>query len=428
MATSRKLTSAEMEVVLISNYFPPGFIGGYELGALDFATWLTSQGASVHVLTSATMSAGSTDPLPESIRVTRELSLSSAKSLSEEGGLELLVSRVNLERVAQALGESSAKAVYCFGLSGLGAPGLLRYLELSGVTTVAVFMDDPLREIPRNQLGLARAAFGAIGSGGRNSALTTFSMSKGLTRELRESGLEGEIRQFAGWAQQSAAQCDGQERRAAGTQRPFRFVYSSRVAPHKGISLLLEACQQLRAADLTQFEVDIFGDGMVAEAMTLAAGLGVDDLVRYRGSLQKSEMIQRFSEYDALLFPTWEREPFGFVVAEAASAGCVPIVTASIGAAEWLLDGVDSLKCRRTPTAFADAIAYFMHSSTESRVLMSRRARRTAQLYFQPELWMQHLAGPLLQASNRPDPHLLNRLSRSFTYLGLELSRPRVSL
>ena len=41
-----------MKVLLLSNVFPPGFIGGYELGALEIANHLTTSGHEVNVLTS----------------------------------------------------------------------------------------------------------------------------------------------------------------------------------------------------------------------------------------------------------------------------------------------------------------------------------------------------------------------------------------
>ena len=41
-----------MRILLISNIFPPGFIGGYELGALDVARGLQKCGHEVLVLTS----------------------------------------------------------------------------------------------------------------------------------------------------------------------------------------------------------------------------------------------------------------------------------------------------------------------------------------------------------------------------------------
>ena len=41
-----------MRILLINNIFPPGFLGGYELGALDVARGLQKCGHEVLVLTS----------------------------------------------------------------------------------------------------------------------------------------------------------------------------------------------------------------------------------------------------------------------------------------------------------------------------------------------------------------------------------------
>jgi hypothetical protein len=60
---------------------------------------------------------------------------------------------------------------------------------------------------------------------------------------------------------------------------------------------------------------------------------GVADVVRVRGSLGQSELVQRYVAHDLFIFPTWSGKPFGFAPLEAAA--CVPLVTADCGFAEW---------------------------------------------------------------------------------------------
>ena len=71
----------------------------------------------------------------------------------------------------------------------------------------------------------------------------------------------------------------------------------------------------------------MFGEGETASSLQQIAAYSLGEHMRYCGRLPKEEVTRRFADYDALLFPTWEREAFGFVVSEAAAAGCIPVMT-----------------------------------------------------------------------------------------------------
>lgn len=127
-----------------------------------------------------------------------------------------------------------------------------------------------------------------------------------------------------------------------------RFVFASRIAEHKGIDLALQATRDVVAQGRSEFTLDVFGSGDVARLLQGIAAYGIGDHVQYKGCPEKKELELLLREYDAMLFPTHEREPFGFIVSEAAWARCIPVMTSGIGASEWFLDNVDSLKISRT--------------------------------------------------------------------------------
>src|SRR5215212_3273863 len=52
MSTTNVSTSSGLRVVVVTNYYPPYFIGGYELGCRDVVEALKSRGHQVRVLTS----------------------------------------------------------------------------------------------------------------------------------------------------------------------------------------------------------------------------------------------------------------------------------------------------------------------------------------------------------------------------------------
>ena len=181
-----------------------------------------------------------------------------------------------------------------------------------------------------------------------------------------------------GWFDPTGAATPVQSRHDNDT----RFIYASRLAGHKGIDLALEACRDLLAHGFDRFTVDLYGLGDVARTLQSVAAFGLRDHVRYMGAPPKSELLPRYAQYDALLFPTAEREPFGFVVAEAAAAGCIPLMTAGIGASEWFLDGVDCLKVAQTLAGVSAGMIRLITMTPKARAEMGMRARTTALRFF----------------------------------------------
>jgi glycosyltransferase involved in cell wall biosynthesis len=112
----------------------------------------------------------------------------------------------------------------------------------------------------------------------------------------------------------------------------------------------------------------------------------VADTVRLMGPRTHDELLSLYAGYDAFLFPTWSREPFGFAPLEAASAGCVPVITADCGYAEWFIDELDCLKAPRTPDAFAERLAEVL----DGRIDLGALGRRA-----QAVVWREfHISGP----------------------------------
>lgn len=84
----------------------------------------------------------------------------------------------------------------------------------------------------------------------------------------------------------------------------------------------------------------VVGEG-VADAFLV--GLPAEVLQRIQFAGKHSTNVERFyAAADVFLLPTFY-EPFGLVILEALASGVPTIVSASAGASEWLVDGVDAL-------------------------------------------------------------------------------------
>jgi glycosyltransferase involved in cell wall biosynthesis len=346
-----------MRVLIISNIFPPDFIGGYELMAFDIARAFAARGHEVLVLSSPQMMAQRAE-LDTSYRIVRTLQSVSESVEPDWFDYFSFGACVNLRNLAvlnDLLIEFDPESVYCLNLAGLGAAGIVWFLTKSGYKPVVHLADDMFRSnlpaVP-SQYDRFRAFFGMDGFA---DDVRWIAMSDTVLREVSGT-LAIDLKDallMPGWVQLELA--SEQNFTARSPEAPQRFVFASRVAEHKGIHLVLNAARELLDRGVTGFSIDVYGGGG-AEWEQNAHVLGVDRHVIFNGIVDKKDLIAAYKTYDALLFPTWEREAFGLVAAEAAVQGCIPVMTEAMGAAEWFRDGIDCIKIRRDGSSLAAAM------------------------------------------------------------------------
>jgi glycosyltransferase involved in cell wall biosynthesis len=116
---------------------------------------------------------------------------------------------------------------------------------------------------------------------------------------------------------------------------PLRVAFVGRLAPVKGVDVLLRALPAVRSA-LGEVELEIVGDGPERAALeALAAELGVDAAVRFAGARPPAGVRDALRAAHALVMPsrplpTGEAEGSPVVLKEALSTG-VPVVAADTG-------------------------------------------------------------------------------------------------
>jgi glycosyltransferase involved in cell wall biosynthesis len=103
------------------------------------------------------------------------------------------------------------------------------------------------------------------------------------------------------------------------------FLFAAKLAPYKGVSLLLDAWA---AADLPGATLRVVGDGPEADLVRAAAER--DPRIDFVGHVPSEQMSRLYAEARAVLVPsTWD-EPFGRVAAEALAHGR-PVITSGRG-------------------------------------------------------------------------------------------------
>ncbi len=155
---------------------------------------------------------------------------------------------------------------------------------------------------------------------------------------------------------------DGNATRLAGFlsgDRPT-IVYFGKLIPQKGVQVLFEAMSGLDA------RVVVVGFGPERKTLErLAAELGVEAL--FTGPLEHRHLRHLLALADACVVPSIFPEAFGMVAAEAAAAGCPPLVSRHSGLAE-VAAGLEA----GYPEGLQDLAGFPAGDSVELRALLAR--------------------------------------------------------
>jgi glycosyltransferase involved in cell wall biosynthesis len=362
-----------VRILVISNLYPPRFAGGYELGCAQMVQSLREAGHELRVLTSGGDAAG------EAGLVDRSLELAPVGDLARLSvtGQELrqhfhvrgsAVNPGNVDVLAATLEQFDPDVAYLWNLLGIGALGILMVLRERGIQWLWHIMDS----VPRQMCGfavsgpqLARELSSTFP--GRYVACSSRVLGEILAGEV---DLGDELYVAPNWITGTPAPPRTEFFRGRGHLRVTSA--SGVLCEPKGTHILIEAAARLRDEGFTNFTVDLFGGIEDGRFRAMVRQHDVASLVRLMGLQPPAELLSRYASYDVFAFPTWEREPFGFAPLEAASMGCVPLVTDRCGYTEWMIDGVDCLKAPRDAGAFAARLAEILRGDVDLAAIGGR--------------------------------------------------------
>jgi glycogen(starch) synthase len=347
-----------MRILFLSNLYPPHAIGGYEIACASVVDALRARGHDVAVLTSWSHIVPA---LAEPDWVMRRFDMRSYvghvppdEALQRSNHHAATVSSLgNTMALLDALRQFRPDVVYVWNVVGVGGLGLLDAINLAGIPWVLHLMDRVPADLSMSTPPACRALYGADAAA-PYAAARIVAMGQHLVDEIAmTSGIT--FRQgvdlVPGWADVSGAP----------PHEPYlrdgiaRFVTAGFLGAHKGVDLILEASALLKAEGL-RFHVTLFGAGEVAQYVARARALQLDDVVWFAGPRSQAALIDAYAGFDAFLFPTHQREPFGFAPVESAGCATPPIITAQCGAAERLVGEVHCLKIERDTASLAGAM------------------------------------------------------------------------
>lgn len=394
-----------MKVLVLSNLYPPDFIGGYELCCRQIVDGLLGRGHNVRVLT-----APPRVPCPSPSHVSRHLEL---VNCFDRHGLvhawpktrELWYARAafanahNVHLLTEALTEFQPDAVYLWHLYGLGGLGLLAALQYLGVPWVWCLEDSVPRKLCSLEHGEPPALAAAFSRFVRGSYMA---VSQRVVDEVEAAGVElhDEVEIMPNWI------LGGRPPDRTHYYQPgehLRIVSSGHIARHKGSHLLVEAAALLRDRGHRNFSIDLIGKVGEPAVQVLAQQLGVEPWVKFLGVWSQADLPRHYEQmrYDVFAFPTWEREPFGCAPMEAGAYGAAMVMTQSCGVGEWFVDGVHCVKTARTATAFADAFEKILTGQINLEPI-ARRGTEVIWRDFRIDALLPRIERALERAAARP--------------------------
>ena len=364
-----------MNVLVLCNLYPPDFIGGYEVACLQVVDGLRVRGHDVRVLTSVPR-----QPVPKVDHVLRRLRLTDEWNPNVLGDYAVnhltthahsrFVDAHNVYTLTRAIEAWPPDVAYLTNLVGVGGLGLVATLEHLNIPWVWQLGDCAPALLCHGRGGILQGLAEAYSRAARGRYII---VSEGVKRETECFGvkLNGPTTLLPYWIVGNRPP----PRRVFYQSGHLRVMSAGSVNRDKGVDILIEAAGQLRSLGVHDFSVDIYGKVGDRSLRELVRALDVDDIVTFKGTRPHDELMNLYGEYDVFAFPTFAREPFGMVPLEAASRGCVPLMSHCCGVSEWLVHGVHCLKAERTPLAFAHAL----HDVCRGKIALSPIARRAAE-------------------------------------------------
>ncbi len=134
---------------------------------------------------------------------------------------------------------------------------------------------------------------------------------------------------------------------------PASILYVGQIVPLKGVHTVVEAVGILKkehgvsSVSLTVVGDTDFNPGYTRHLVEITERYGISDRVRFAGKVVPEEIGGYLGSHGLFVFPSAWDEPFGISQVEAMAAGMIVLGTATGGSAEIIKDGVNGLRFER---------------------------------------------------------------------------------
>ncbi len=383
-----------MRILVVSNFYPPFFIGGYELACRDTVEGLRQRGHTVQVLTSRFGLRGS------EAGVWRWLVSDYGqrpRGLLADFGRLFLKELANRRSTRRAVHLFRPDVVYVWNLWGLSASMLFLFeterlpvayyvfdgwlAEWENDSWVWLWRNRPRRGWVRVPQAILRRVLAPLVPPARDPDFCCAQFASAYLRnhaaalgravgeaEVIHHGIEPQVFPFRNEPRQAR-----------------RLLYVGQLVPHKGVHTAIEGFARL-ARDVPDVTFTIVG-GTVQPAYReqlheQVRKLGLTPRVHFTGAVSRERLPEMYRSHDILVFPSLWEEPFGIVLLEAMASGLAVVATGTGGSREILEDGENALLFSpKDPKGLAAALRR-LTSDAQLYERLRRNARATVEARF----------------------------------------------
>jgi len=352
-----------MQLLFLSNFYPPASRGGYEQWCQEVLDGLQSRGHDIIVLTSdfGKNKLPSPDPawVLRSLRL--EMELASLKNALQFFTHRKLREQENLKNVHDVIERFKPDVALIWGMWNLhySIPALI---ESRMGMRVVYYMGDYWPTLPNPFKNYWDAPARSTSKGIPKFLLKPFAKailarekrpilrfehilfpSKFMLEQFKEKQIGMQNTRVINGAIDTIAYLNGN---CARNER-ISLLYMGRLSNDKGVHVAIKAVGLLAQTYAIQnFKLTIVGDGepeYESYLRDLVLEEGVERFVNFLPAQPKESIPSLYCKADILLFTSIWPEPFGRVIVEAMAAGVAVVGSAVGGAAEILTDNVNAL-------------------------------------------------------------------------------------
>lgn len=349
-----------MRILCISNFYPPYFIGGYELGCQDIANGLKERGHEVKVLTSTYGVGG---PCCDG-EIYRWLQADFGWDTSSYHRFASFFRKEITNQIAfrRLYTTFAPDIVYFWNLTHVSVSLAFTAQRMSPSVCYYVF-DNWLSHWERDiWFSLWNGSSRSSIRGRGKTILSAIWRAIGLLPSLKSLDLSNVL--FASQYLKNVALQAGKhvedakilywgidaQRYSFKKKSPHRkrLLFVGQIVPHKGMHTAIEALNRIvKQHGCGSASLTIVGGSIVpdyeAQVRRLVVSLGLEDCIKFMGCLSRDHLPHLYQEHDILIFPSVWDEPFGITLLEAMSSGLAVVCTATGGSAEICKDGFNAM-------------------------------------------------------------------------------------
>lgn len=392
-----------MRILIISNYYPPVEIGGWEQLTKDVVDELVARDHEIHVLTSNYLIDQIVGPEPA---VSRLLHLESPDHVKYQIPYTIFHrgwEQNNIANLTQIAAEFQPDIIYINGMWNL-PHSLARAAEQLLLGKVVYYMasywpteldahsaywslpaKNGFKRYPKNLLARFFKQY-LVSSTPRNQL--DFRLVLCVSSYVQEYMVqEAKVPREQTRVVHNGINLDHFKPKSDATRgEHLRLLYAGRLSADKGVHTILESLEMLKKKKpASPIQCSIYGNGAPDYRARLTGFVvehGLDSWVEFKGVVPRDQMPGVFAEHDVLLFPSVWSEPLARILQEAMACGLVVIGTTTGGTDEILQDGITGLTFEANdPQMLAEKIE-LVQSDEQLREGIIQLARRKVEKEF----------------------------------------------